>query len=455
MVAEKILRWFWLLLLWSVATVHASVPEDEFCINNRAHTSASAVASNLSIGIQVRDRGRVVFPGNGGVYHLKWRKKYCRAVSGDERVEIFDKKAFGSWKQKASIETRLLKNMELRIGRSGRIDQIYGLNYVYNPHLEEGLPSESRWMTELYSNSDIPLNQICMPGTHNAGSYKISALSGEDPFMDKPVREILDKVKFDFLDLPVKQVVALWAKNQDLNVYEQLKKGVRYLDIRARKVKGRLVTVHQLEGATIAKVVEDLRRFLDENPGEVVIFHVSEAHGMSREERREIYQLLETQLGGRLSDPKVMTPGSSIKEFQNAGKQVIVVAEDSGDHPMIWHWYQNLSNIWYDKSRPDEILERLAASIPYRRNDQFYVSQMILTPRDGDIAKMAVPGIPGSQDQLIDTIRKPSGMMKYLMNAAQKNNKRVNIVLQDFIEDSDIFRACMAENKMQLEGALN
>ena len=439
------------LLLWSTCRAQNYVPENQFCINNHVYKSATALSSNLSIGLQVLRKGEVIYPKKGGIYHLHWGKKYCRTVNLNEDIVLYETHPFQDWHKKASFETRHLKGMEVRIGRAGRTDKVYGLNYLYYPRLIDALPSSSRWMTALYSDSDIPLNQICMPGTHGSGTYKIGVASREDPHMDGPVRDILDKLKFPLLNIPVKKVVAVWAKSQNLSVYGQLKAGARYIDLRARKIKGELVTVHQLQGATLVTIVDDLRRFLDENPGEVVILHFNEAHGMTKAERKEMYNLLESQLGTRIASEE-LKPRSSLKDFQNAGKQLIIVARDDRDDPLVWDWHDNLSNLWFDQNQPDELLRSLAGNIPFRRNDQFYVSQMILTPRDADIEKMAVPGLPSSIDQLVDTLRYSSGMMKYLMNAAEKRNKRVNIILQDFIEQSDIYRACMAENMEQLAG---
>ena len=436
------------VLLILLATSVKAVEQGEFCVNNRLHTNVSAVGSNLSIGITLRNEGKVVYPEEESVFHLRWGKQLCLATDAGDRLVIHEKTLFGSWKPVWEVDTFLLDDMEVEIGRAGRINQLYGINLKYKADGE--LPSPSSWMMELYSNDDTPLNQICMPGTHNTGSYEISLLSGEDPFMDKQVREILEKLKFPGLGLPVKELVALWAKTQDLDTYGQLMKGARYLDIRARMINDKLMTVHQLQGASLAKVISDVRRFVEEHPGEVVIFHIGETKGMSRNDRKKMYSLLRDEIGERLVSPSMGT-GVTLPQMHLMGKQVIVVARDSGDDPMIWNWNRTLSNTWYDKNRPDELLESLRRGIGYRSNNQFYVSQMILTARDEDIKHMATPGYPSTLYQLVETIRYPSGMMKYLMNAAEQRDRQVNIILQDFIEDSDIFQACMGENLRYLQ----
>ena len=437
----------WLVFAF-YSVVSGAVEPGEFCVNNRLHNNAAAVSSNLSFGLSVQRQGAVVYPEDDDVFHLPWRKKLCLSVEPDEVVVLYKRKLFGRWEQTHRIDTQLLNEVELEIGRAGRVDQFYGVNYKYEP--DGNWPSPSSWMMALYANNNTPLKHICIPGTHSSGSYEIGLLSNQDPNMDQAVRDILDKLNFAGLGLPVKGVLSRWARTQNLDTYEQLNQGARYLDIRARMINDRLVTAHQLEGATLASIIGDVRRFVEEQPGEIVVFHINETNGMSSADRQALYNLLRDELGERLAPPAMGTD-VTIPQLLEEGRQVIVVARNSYDDPMIWSWGSTVTNTWYDKNRPDELLESLRADIGYRRDNMFHVAQMILTPKDSDIKKMISPVSPGTLEDMVSTLRYPSGMMKYLVNAAGPQNKQVNIILQDFIETSDIFQACMGENRRNLE----
>ncbi|CAM3449714.1 phosphatidylinositol-specific phospholipase C domain-containing protein [Parendozoicomonas haliclonae] len=426
----------------------AQAADNEVCFNNRLHTNAAAVASNLSIAFSVHKGRDKVFPEDGDRYHLKWGKERCLAADLGNTVKIYEKKSFGSWKEVRQLDYSHLKGVEVEFGQAKRIDKLYGINLRFDA--KGDVPPSESWMYRLFGSSNIPLHSICMPGTHNSGSYTINGLSATDPYQDQEVLDLLSKFKNTGLTIPVKQVMTLWSKNQRHDIYEQLKRGARYLDIRARSIDGKLVAAHGLVGDSMQNIVDGLRRFVEENPGEVVIFHVQETHGMSSAERKVMYNLLRDELGYRIAPPS-MGMSVTIPQMQNAGRQVIVVANDSQDDSMIWSRYRSLTNPWYDKNRPDELLNSLRDGIVNRNKNIFYVSQMVLTPTDKDIKNMAIPGYPSATEMLAKTLRYPSGFTRYLENAAVKRGRHVNIVLQDFIGASDVYRACMLINQQHLE----
>ncbi len=436
-----------LLILSTLFTTPAfSAPdENSFCLQNRLFTSATAVLRNLRLGLVIRSGGQQIYPKKG-IHHLRWGKSFCRPVgsAGDERIYLFEQYPGKKWELEKLVETRYLKGMTLRAGRAGIIDQVYGWNYIYEPS-RSNLPSKSRWMNELYTNKDTPINQICMPGSHDTGSYDITLFSAQDPHMDKEVKAVFDKLKYTGLSLPIKEIISAWGITQLDTTYKQLAAGARYLDIRARMINGKLETVHQLVGASMVDVVTDLRKFLEVNTGEVVIFHIQETHGMTTENRQAMYQLLRKELGSKMASPD-MGAQVSIADMHSAGKQVIVVASQYWDDSLVWSWNRYLRNTWHDQNRPEFLLEQMAGSIAYRSNSQFNVSQMILTARDKDLMYMAAPGFPTHLRELNGLIRSPGGMTKYLQNVAESQGKRVNIILQDFLGESDVFATCMAEN---------
>ncbi len=123
----------------------------------------------------------------------------------------------------------------------------------------------NNWMKAL--PDDIKISEINLPGTHNSCTKK---------------------VQFSYL-----------SKCQDLSIIEQLKIGVRFLDIRVEKSENKLKTVHSIadcytphgkkEKLLLDNVLVDCKKFLDENPSETVILCIKRDDGPSSEETFEFF----------------------------------------------------------------------------------------------------------------------------------------------------------------------
>lgn len=117
-----------------------------------------------------------------------------------------------------------------------------------------------KWMQRL--NSDIPVLQYNIAGTHDCATQY---------------------VQFSHI-----------AKCQNLNIYQQLCLGVRALDIRVASRGSRLVMVHAVAKAfntpnrlgkqmDLGDVLNHCYRFLDENPGETIVFQFKNDSGTENE----------------------------------------------------------------------------------------------------------------------------------------------------------------------------
>ena len=117
-----------------------------------------------------------------------------------------------------------------------------------------------KWMEKL--NSDMPLLQYNIPGTHDC---------------------VTQYVQFSHI-----------SKCQNLNIYEQLCIGIRALDIRVQSNGDRLKMVHGIAKAyntpnkfgkqmDMADVLAHCYRFLNENPGETIVFQFKNDSGTENE----------------------------------------------------------------------------------------------------------------------------------------------------------------------------
>lgn len=90
-----------------------------------------------------------------------------------------------------------------------------------------------------------------------------------------------------------------FSKCQDMPVRDQLIMGIRYIDLRVKKEKDRLVLVHGIVTCcedkkkkvplTLDKIISDCRRFLSANPSETVLFSLKRDDGASAEETFDFF----------------------------------------------------------------------------------------------------------------------------------------------------------------------
>lgn len=96
-------------------------------------------------------------------------------------------------------------------------------------------------------DDNTPLSQILLPGTHDSGATR------------------------DFF-------IPATARCQWMTIGEQLSAGVRYMDIRLTRVKGKLDVYHgpAYQGLSFEDVIADVLTFLEENPTETLIMCIKE-----------------------------------------------------------------------------------------------------------------------------------------------------------------------------------
>ena len=125
----------------------------------------------------------------------------------------------------------------------------------------QGNYSNHNWMTSTPQFDALSLNEMTLPGTHNAGSdWKAS--------------------------YPVFAPPRHWLACQHDSFYAQLSHGSRALDIRlmsepAAKGLGKFRMHHNEwpNSRTLGHLISDINQFLDENPDEFIIVDVHEMHG--------------------------------------------------------------------------------------------------------------------------------------------------------------------------------
>ena len=128
------------------------------------------------------------------------------------------------------------------------------------------------WLFENYSTfSNKKLNEIIVPATHDSGMYKIM------PYIDVKSQNTLFNIIRKFYWIPyVKFIIDKWIKTQNKSVYDQLRMGIRGVDIRISYAENDFYVTHILAGISFDKLMREINQFFreDENKNEYLIFEI-------------------------------------------------------------------------------------------------------------------------------------------------------------------------------------
>lgn len=127
------------------------------------------------------------------------------------------------------------------------------------------------WMANRLSGAAklLPLNQLCLPGTHDSASYTLNIL----PTLPDNVtlQRLCRWVPF------VYPVVKKWTRTQDMTIFQQLQAGIRYLDIRVSYLDGMYWCSHTIATVPLQSVLQDIYAFVSgaKQKGEVILCNMS------------------------------------------------------------------------------------------------------------------------------------------------------------------------------------
>jgi len=197
--------------------------------------------------------------------------------------------------------------------------------------------SDSNTTTMQADHDIVKLKDMLLPGSHNAGSYKIQNTSAIAAAADVPTcgAEINGFALGD--NFPLETVVEYELREtvnlietQRVSIFEQLMLGVRFLDLRLGldQVDGSIRLHHTFfMDLTLAQAAQQVSDFLSVSSAEVVVLKLRPQCGATREQVRSV---LETVLGmvhyGGLLTPEILS--STLAPIQ--GKAYFLWDDETG-----------------------------------------------------------------------------------------------------------------------------
>lgn len=265
---------------------------------------------------------------------------------------------------------------------------------TYNNH---GIDN-SAWMANL--KDDVLINEIVMPGSHDAGSYKMVWL----------------------------------GETQQFTIDEQLQMGVRYFDIRVNKKEDKYVIFHSIiNGVEFLPILESIKSFIINNPTEVLLLDFQHFEGNSQ---NDVYNLITEYLynnnllvenNTKLSDLEFI---SNLKLKDARGKCIIFWGDRSMD----------LSNYIFLRNNDDCSHENMSLNSyyisDYHYKDIAYLEEVAYPIYFDNIQNKIAresKGIFVLQAQLTD------GNLIFGPYSKEKtNNKKISEVIKNFKKDEKL-----------------
>ncbi len=280
------------------------------------------------------------------------------------------------------------------------------------------------WMgTGYQSKSDSQLRNICIPGTHDSGTYGIQGI-------DENI-----------------------SQTQELTIGEQLAIGYRYFDLRIKKNNGVFTMMHGPSLSVPAvQVFQDLSLFANNRKKEIIFVHIQNVDSMTDSEHYELKdQLVLPYLGSRMA---VRSLGNSVSFSQlwNIDKNVILIW-GGGNYgslsDLYWNQGDTMNSDWQNTGSETDLVNGLRTHIKDNRGGRFYVAQMILTPT---AAQIIFPPYWGSIEDLTNDKLDHASFVYDLDREAKKSGQRINIAMVDFAGprfSQYAFEACMDVNDLE------
>lgn len=160
---------------------------------------------------------------------------------------------------------------------------------------EQTKPGLTQWMDTL--NDEARLNEIVLPGSHDAGTNGMSWL----------------------------------GKTQHLSVKEQLNLGVRYFDLRVNHVKNDYVIYHSIiNGTRFDPILDDIASFIEENPSETLLLDFQHfKNGSDEYVYHTVLEKLKDHLVVQNDDQSELAFVDELRLKDTRGKCIVFFGDDS------------------------------------------------------------------------------------------------------------------------------
>jgi len=279
------------------------------------------------------------------------------------------------------------------------------------------------------------LRGIIIPGTHDSATYKINKNS---PFPAGTSK--LFKL--------AKQTVANMSKTQNKDIYWQLLRGGRYLDLRVADYQNALYIVHGMISVKLETVLKDIRKFSKEYPKEILFIDFQQMPKPKYFPKLD--ELIQKYLGEFLYFRKIAPAKLSFKHFWRRGRSILSIMNNA-EFVKAYHGYFKradfLKSDWANTITRSTLKLKLKKFLKEQDLDKFHVGYFTLTPNK----KYIMAGVFLKRKYNIYKLNKNifNSPGKWLPKWAEQGIK-MNIITVDFEAESNLVGTVLRLNKEAL-----
>ncbi|XP_073978993.1 PI-PLC X domain-containing protein 3 isoform X2 [Rhodnius prolixus] len=288
---------------------------------------------------------------------------------------------------------------------------------IFHSNEEEETVSERLELEEVGSYS----GSLC---SHDSMTYGITRSSTISP----DAEEIIVKLAKHLRPF-VKLIMFNWSVTQGKNVTNQLKLGVRYLDLRiALKASDHrnFYFVHGMYANKINGGLSDIVKFLNAHKKEIVILDFQHFYGLSYADHERLVKLITEIFKDKLCPEQSSVRSVTLNWMMENNYQVIAIyrAGFSRSSPLLWS--SNLwPNPWPNTMNSSHLLQYLQDGLPTRNYNLGFVSQCVLTPQTSTVVMFPFNGV-------MSKCAKP--VCKKIIPWIQEQSPPLNVAMADFVD---------------------
>ncbi len=339
------------------------------------------------------------------------------------------------------------------------------------------------WMREMGAKlMNAKIGEVIWPGTHDSGAHC------EQFDFSKVVHNhwirFMGTYLIRCLGQNVKQFASDWGKAQSFNIRQQLKHGVRYLDLRVSKCQqdNSYYIVHSFCGPLLKDVLKEIQDFLSEHRGEYLLVEVIpvcnvdhiELHGMIQRHLGEF--LLKRERESYQISPLSLT----LSHLAEKGRLVLFYKV-----PAMFGYMDNIPCFWDSRSIHAPFVQSLNPSVKEsfqlekftsfsesyhkpadRKHKHLFHFTYALTPTLGEILKSAEVFkylvSPESRNKLrslqecAQTINPRMGRFveRIKQHSASEQSQDMGLIISvDYVEESDLIKLVLSLNQSRFKNS--
>lgn len=305
------------------------------------------------------------------------------------------------------------------------------------------------WMSDNEALRKRPLCEICLPGTHDSGAYRLSP----PKISDNEILHLWQETAFNihrYIEGPHDEIETLshdllkdWGITQTHNIHFQLENGIRFLDIKPYCNQDKFNIHHALTGPDMRDILQQIALFVKNSPKEMIVLYISHFSNFTNDDHQRFIQLIKDILDPWLyhtHQPNLAEV--TLEEITPNSSSVLVLYHDeyitinsaSGIHHPPAMLYESSSSPSFKTMKQDQLSKLKAnANIP----DSFFVLNWVLSPNKETLikdAELRMLPLEHHSDRQIESQRANTRLPLFIQEYG--THYRINVINTDFFQES-------------------